>query len=545
MTALDGAATGEDRAHLLRAFATPDTARVLDHADGSLGGFVVRAPWGGGATIAPGSRGRGGDPPRPARRAGPGQAGPGRPAGRERGGSRAPPGDRLDRGWRAPRLDPGRSAWLAARGDLGPVQPRPRLTGPCASMVHPVGSGRRRRGDGGAEHPRILGDTAQCPPTSRSLSDHVATIDRARRRLDRRSRTTPARGGRAAPDRRPPTTPAPGRGRRHHPRSRRARSAPPRPPARCSATRVERPEHARPGSSAPCRSSWPAAALPADPGSCAGPPPSRPRNPGRSTSTASTGRPATAVRDAGRTGRFARDRDRLPPVRDPVGQRAAARSAVAAACRTASRRAPPPSCRAARSATGPSTTTAACRASIEPGVRVDLVRHQAEHDRHPVGDDEWLESLRIGDRVRIGRWSAPFETVRRYLVTGQVEAGRNRALAHDAIVTAMTQINRWGPDGDIFGDHARLEGGPGRRRRAHGALRAGSHLATADACLRRPRRPAARGNRPRRGPRRRAPGPWPASSRRSRPRPGSPSSSRPSPRPCRRPPGSPPRPPGG
>lgn len=87
-----------------------------------------------------------------------------------------------------------------------------------------------------------------------------------------------------------------------------------------------------------------------------------------------------------------------------------------------------------------------------PGTRVDLVRHQAEHDWHPVGDDEWLESMRVGDQIRIGRWSAPFETVRRYLVTGQVEAGRNRALAHDAIVTAMTQINRWGPGGVVFGD---------------------------------------------------------------------------------------------
>ena len=87
-----------------------------------------------------------------------------------------------------------------------------------------------------------------------------------------------------------------------------------------------------------------------------------------------------------------------------------------------------------------------------PGTRVDLVRHQAEHDRHPVGDDDWLDSLRVGDQIRIGRWSASFETVRRYLVTGQVEAGRNRALAHDAIVTAMTQINRWGPDADVFGD---------------------------------------------------------------------------------------------
>ena len=87
-----------------------------------------------------------------------------------------------------------------------------------------------------------------------------------------------------------------------------------------------------------------------------------------------------------------------------------------------------------------------------PGLRMDLVRHQAEHDRYPVGDDDWLESQREGDRIRIGKWSAPFETVRRYLVTGQVDAGRNRQLAHDAIVTAMTQLKRWGPDGYIFGD---------------------------------------------------------------------------------------------
>jgi GNAT superfamily N-acetyltransferase len=53
MLALDAAATGEDRAHLLRAFATADSARVHRRRDGSLGGYVVRAPWGGGATIAP------------------------------------------------------------------------------------------------------------------------------------------------------------------------------------------------------------------------------------------------------------------------------------------------------------------------------------------------------------------------------------------------------------------------------------------------------------------------------------------------------------
>jgi hypothetical protein len=86
------------------------------------------------------------------------------------------------------------------------------------------------------------------------------------------------------------------------------------------------------------------------------------------------------------------------------------------------------------------------------GLRVDLVRHQAEHDAFPVGDDEWLETQREGDRIRIGRWSAPFEVVRRYLVTGQVEAGHGRALAHDTIVDAMTQIRRWGAAGVIFGD---------------------------------------------------------------------------------------------
>jgi predicted N-acetyltransferase YhbS len=53
MAALDRAATGEDRAHILRAFADEASARVLDHGAGGLGGFVVRAPWGGGATIAP------------------------------------------------------------------------------------------------------------------------------------------------------------------------------------------------------------------------------------------------------------------------------------------------------------------------------------------------------------------------------------------------------------------------------------------------------------------------------------------------------------
>ena len=52
MGALDAAATGEDRHHLLDAFATADTTRILTSPSGRLEGFVVRAPWGGGATIA-------------------------------------------------------------------------------------------------------------------------------------------------------------------------------------------------------------------------------------------------------------------------------------------------------------------------------------------------------------------------------------------------------------------------------------------------------------------------------------------------------------
>jgi predicted N-acetyltransferase YhbS len=50
---LDAAATGEDRAHVLTDFAAPDTTRCVERPDGSIGGFIVRAPWGGGATVAP------------------------------------------------------------------------------------------------------------------------------------------------------------------------------------------------------------------------------------------------------------------------------------------------------------------------------------------------------------------------------------------------------------------------------------------------------------------------------------------------------------
>ncbi len=88
----------------------------------------------------------------------------------------------------------------------------------------------------------------------------------------------------------------------------------------------------------------------------------------------------------------------------------------------------------------------------QPGRRLDINAHVDEHDRHPVGDDAWLETLREHDRIRIGRWYAPFDLVRRYLVTGVVDAGRHRLAQHDSIVTAMTQIQRWGRDPQILGD---------------------------------------------------------------------------------------------
>jgi GNAT superfamily N-acetyltransferase len=54
MAALDRRATGEDRAHLIEAFVRDDAGWIVrDPDDGHLRAFLLRAPWGGGATIAP------------------------------------------------------------------------------------------------------------------------------------------------------------------------------------------------------------------------------------------------------------------------------------------------------------------------------------------------------------------------------------------------------------------------------------------------------------------------------------------------------------
>jgi len=89
------------------------------------------------------------------------------------------------------------------------------------------------------------------------------------------------------------------------------------------------------------------------------------------------------------------------------------------------------------------------------GRHVPIAEHIAEHERHPVGDDGWLESLRQGDRIQVGRWYAPFDLVRRYLVTGVVDGGRRRTFQHDTIVNAMTQLARWGAGAaSVVGDQA-------------------------------------------------------------------------------------------
>ncbi len=95
-------------------------------------------------------------------------------------------------------------------------------------------------------------------------------------------------------------------------------------------------------------------------------------------------------------------------------------------------------------------------ASLNGGPRVDLVRHLAEHERRPVGDEEYLEGLREGDLARVGRWRVPFDVLRRYLVLGVIDGGRSRRVMHNALLTAMSQVQRWGPDAAVVGDQPEL-----------------------------------------------------------------------------------------
>ena len=51
LIALDREGTGEDRTHAITRFAAPETTRVVAKGNG-VDAFVIRAPWGGGATVA-------------------------------------------------------------------------------------------------------------------------------------------------------------------------------------------------------------------------------------------------------------------------------------------------------------------------------------------------------------------------------------------------------------------------------------------------------------------------------------------------------------
>jgi len=76
------------------------------------------------------------------------------------------------------------------------------------------------------------------------------------------------------------------------------------------------------------------------------------------------------------------------------------------------------------------------------GGRATYERHAYGHEQRPVGDDGYLETLRTGGEVAIGRWRAPFDLTRRYMVTGRWDGGRGREYAHNAVVVAMVSASR-------------------------------------------------------------------------------------------------------
>ncbi len=78
------------------------------------------------------------------------------------------------------------------------------------------------------------------------------------------------------------------------------------------------------------------------------------------------------------------------------------------------------------------------------GGRTTYERHARDHELRPVGDDDWLETLRDGDEIVIDRWRAPFALTRRYLVTGQWDAGKGRTYVHNAVIIAMVGATRGG-----------------------------------------------------------------------------------------------------
>ena len=148
------------------------------------------------------------------------------------------------------------------------------------------------------------------------------------------------------------------------------------------------------------------------------------------------------------------------------------RSADVVGCPTATRREPTPSCRSARSATSSVDDDGRLPSLETPALRVDLagIRPSTTGTRSATTTGSSRSAKATGSAWAAGR--RPSTTVRRYLVTGQVDAGRNRQLAHDTIVTAMTQLRRWGTEADDHRRPGRMgEARPYGRRRADGALR--------------------------------------------------------------------------
>jgi hypothetical protein len=76
------------------------------------------------------------------------------------------------------------------------------------------------------------------------------------------------------------------------------------------------------------------------------------------------------------------------------------------------------------------------------GGRTSYEHHAYDHELRPVGDDDWLETHRDDDQIVIGRWRAPYDLTRRYLVTGQWDGGSARTYVHNAVILAMVGASR-------------------------------------------------------------------------------------------------------
>ena len=154
--------------------------------------------------------------------------------------------------------------------------------------------------------------------------------------------------------------------------------------------------------------------------------------------------PTRSAPPSGPAARWLDDRRLLPPVRQPCGP---LRCDLLSALRTAYGDAPRDDAEL--------PTCPICYRTVDddgrpgslelPGLRVDLRRTWSStivtRSATTSGSKPFVRAISSAGAAG----PPPIDTVRRYLVTGQLEAGRNRQLAHDLIVTAMTQLRRWGP----------------------------------------------------------------------------------------------------